>query len=108
MRAICTVVKEAKLYVDGSLVSEIKKGLLVFGGFCETDTKENIGAIAEYIKDMKNLQRYELLNFNPLGEGKYRSLDKENAFEKARPLSEEALADITACLDAIGIDYKIV
>ena len=42
MRAICTVVKEAKLYVDGSLVSEIKKGLLVFGGFCETDTKENI------------------------------------------------------------------
>ena len=73
-----------------------------------TDAKDNIRAIVEYIKSMKNLQRYELLNFNPLGEGKYRGLNKENAFEKARPLSREALADITVCLDAIGVNYKIV
>ena len=73
-----------------------------------TDTKENIGAIAKYIKGMKNLQRYELLNFNPLGEGKYRSLDKENAFEKARPLSEDALTDIVAYLEDAGLSYKIV
>lgn len=73
-----------------------------------TDTKENIGAIADYIKGMKILQRYELLNFNPLGEGKYRSLDKENAFEKARPLSEEALTDIVAYLEEAGVRYKIV
>ncbi len=73
-----------------------------------TDTKENISAIAKYIKGMKNLQRYELLNFNPLGEGKYRSLDKENAFEKARPLSEDALTDIVACLEDVGVSYKIV
>lgn len=73
-----------------------------------TDTKDNIRAIAEYIKSMKNLQRYELLNFNPLGEGKYRSLDKENAFEKARPLSMEALTDIIACLEEVGINYKII
>lgn len=73
-----------------------------------TDTKENISAIAEYIKSMKNLQRYELLNFNPLGEGKYRSLDKENAFEKARPLSREALAEIMAYLEGSDINYKIV
>ena len=73
-----------------------------------TDTKENISAIAKYIKGMKNLQRYELLNFNPLGEGKYRSLDKENAFEKARPLSEDALSDIVACLEDVGVSYKIV
>ena len=73
-----------------------------------TDTKENIRAIAEYIKSMKNLQRYELLNFNPLGEGKYRSLDKENAFEKARPLQADALAELRACLDAADIQYKII
>ena len=73
-----------------------------------TDTKENISAIAKYIKGMKNLQRYELLNFNPLGEGKYRSLDKENAFEKARPLSEDALTDIVAYLEDAGLSYKIV
>jgi len=73
-----------------------------------TDTKENISAIAEYIKSMKNLQRYELLNFNPLGEGKYRSLDKENAFEKARPLSKDALAEMVAYLEGSDINYKIV
>ena len=73
-----------------------------------TDTKENICAIAEYIKDMKNLQRYELLNFNPLGEGKYRSLDKENVFEKARPLSAEVLQELQSVLADMGIEYKIV
>lgn len=73
-----------------------------------TDTKENISAIAEYIKSMKNLQRYELLNFNPLGEGKYRSLDKENVFEKARPLSAEALQELQSVLTGMRIEYKIV
>jgi len=73
-----------------------------------TDTQENISAIADYIKSMKNLQRYELLNFNPLGEGKYRSLDKENAFEKARPLQADALAELRTCLDAADIQYKII
>ncbi|MBQ7936859.1 MAG: D-tyrosyl-tRNA(Tyr) deacylase [Clostridia bacterium] len=42
MRAICTVVKHAALRVDGRLISEIGKGLLVFCGFCETDTEESI------------------------------------------------------------------
>ena len=73
-----------------------------------TDSEENIRAIADYIKDMKNLKRYELLNFNPLGEGKYKSLDKENSFEKARPLHKDLLEQIAAGLDNAGIAYKIV
>jgi len=42
MRAICTVVKHAALRVDGQLISEIGKGMLVFCGFCETDNEESI------------------------------------------------------------------
>ncbi len=73
-----------------------------------TDSDENICAIADYIKNMKNLRRYELLNFNPLGEGKYKALGKPNAHEKARPLSSDRLSHIKELLGASGIKYKIV
>ncbi len=42
MRAICTVVQNAALRVDGKLISEIGKGMLVFCGFHEKDTEESI------------------------------------------------------------------
>lgn len=73
-----------------------------------TDSMENIESIAEFIKGMKNLRRYEILNFNPLGEGKYRGLDRENKFESARPADESSLLKIKSRLDEIGINYKIV
>ena len=59
-----------------------------------TDTDENIDLISEYISSMKNLMRYELLNFNPLGAYKYDSIDKENAFKNAQPLSDERLNEL--------------
>ena len=73
-----------------------------------TDSKENIKAAAEYIGGMKNLVRYELLNFNPLGEGKYKGLDVENLYENARPHGQEKLLELGAVLDSVGIAYKIV
>jgi len=73
-----------------------------------TDSADNIRAVAGYIKNMKNLVRYELLNFNPLGEGKYRALDAENLFESARPLGEDGLQRLRELLDEIGVPYKIV
>ena len=42
MRAICSVVKEATLRVDGEIISLIGKGMLVFCGFSERDTEESI------------------------------------------------------------------
>lgn len=42
MRAICSVVKNATLRVDGKVISQIGKGMLVFCGFSEKDTKVNI------------------------------------------------------------------
>ena len=73
-----------------------------------TDSEENIASIANYIKGMKNLYRYEVLNFNPLGEGKYKALDAENKFESARPFNEDKLVKIREILDNTGISYKIV
>lgn len=73
-----------------------------------TDTEENISAICAYIKGIKNLKRYELLNFNPLGEGKYTALDEDNSFERQRPLGNEKLAGLQKILEENGINYKIV
>jgi len=42
MKAICTVVKNACLRVDGKVISEIGRGMVVFCGFSERDDRENI------------------------------------------------------------------
>ena len=73
-----------------------------------TDTQENLTSITAYIKNLQNLRRYEVLNFNPLGAGKYKSLDRANAFESSRPFGEEKLAEVEAILKTAGIPYKIV
>ncbi len=73
-----------------------------------TDSIENISVIANYIKSMKNLFRYEVLNFNPLGEGKYKALNAENQFESSRPFGEDKLSEIRDTLTKIGISYKII
>ena len=56
-----------------------------------TDTVENIGAIASFVRTLPNVRYYELLNFNPLGEEKYRALGLTCVHEGKRPLKKEAL-----------------
>ena len=73
-----------------------------------TDDIGNLTAIANYIKDMKNFVRYEILNFNPLGEGKYKGLDKENAYIDARPEKNDKLDAILGELSKTGINVKII
>ncbi len=73
-----------------------------------TDSRENISAIAEYLRSLKNLVRYELLNFNPLGEAKYRGLDRDNSFESVRPLQEDSLEALRRIVESHGVSVKIV
>lgn len=73
-----------------------------------TDSIENISRIAEYIGKLKNLRRYELLNFNPLGEAKYKGLDKENVFENKRPLRDDKLNELMRAAKDKGIEVKII
>lgn len=73
-----------------------------------TDDIDNILSIARYIQDMKNLRRYELLNFNPLGAQKYKGLDKEDAFAQEKPFDAQRLAEIAHALETLQIDVKII
>lgn len=72
-----------------------------------TDSEENIQQIAAFLQPLSNLLYYELLNFNPLGESKYKSLGKENPFEAARPLPENRLRRLAAIAEEKGLTVKI-
>lgn len=73
-----------------------------------TDGEDNIQAIAAFVKGLKHLRRYEILNFNPLGAGKYKSLDRNNVYEAARPFGEAKLTGIEAVLQNAGVPYKMI
>ena len=73
-----------------------------------TDTNENICRIADFLKGMKNLRRYELLSFNPLGEGKYKALDVANKYEVYKGTSKEKLSMVKTIMENSGIPFKIV
>lgn len=53
MRVVCQVVKNAKLYSDGIIVSQIGQGLLVYAGFSEN---ENNDKLAKTIKKICGLR----------------------------------------------------
>lgn len=67
-----------------------------------TDSAENIRAIAGFLRNFRNLRCYELLNFNPLGESKYRALEEKNPFVSARPLKPEALTRLQEAAESVG------
>lgn len=67
-----------------------------------TDSAENIRAIAGFLRNFRNLRCYELLNFNPLGESKYRALEEKNPFVSARPLKPEALTRLREAAESVG------
>ena len=70
-----------------------------------TDGLDNLTAIADFIKELKNVRRYELLNFNMLGGAKYEAMGLDNQLKDARPLNEESLDKIREALS--GINLKI-
>jgi len=59
-----------------------------------TDSDCNIISITEYISDMNNLVRYEMLNFNPLGGSKYDGLNMKNLFSNVKPLEQNRLNEL--------------
>lgn len=72
-----------------------------------TDGAENIVAVAAELAGLKNLVRYELLNFNPLGASKYRALGVRDGFASARPLGKERLDELTAAASASGVQVIV-
>ena len=72
-----------------------------------TDSEQNLCQIAEILSGQNGLLFYELLNFNPLGEAKYKSLQMTNYFEKARPLSEKKLQELVGLLEKYDLTIRV-
>jgi len=72
-----------------------------------TDTRENISAIVRQIAPLRNLVRYELLNFNPLGASKYRALHQDDCFTQVHPLDKDRLATLVAIASTSGIAVMV-
>ena len=53
MRALIQRVKSAECVAEGQVISKISKGLLVFVGFCQTDTKENVSKMCSKLKKLR-------------------------------------------------------
>lgn len=68
------------------------------------DTAEEIGAIAGFVHSLGgDLQYYELLRFNPLGEGKYTALDMANDFAGVRPGPEADIGPLAQAAREAGL-----
>ena len=53
MRAILQRVSNASVKVDGKLISEIGKGILVFLGVCDDDTQEDLVYLADKVSGLR-------------------------------------------------------
>lgn len=53
MRTLIQRVSGAECVAEGKLISKIKKGLLLFVGFCQTDTKENVLKMCTKLKKLR-------------------------------------------------------
>ena len=72
-----------------------------------TATEENLRAIAGFLSGKENLLYYQLLNFNPLGDFKYRGLDAENAFAALCPYTDAQMHAFGKMLSGYGIRIKV-
>ena len=73
-----------------------------------TDSNENIKAIGEFLGELEKLERWELLNFNPLGASKYSSLGIENPYAKTMPLTPSRCEELCSIARSYVKEVKIV
>ncbi len=72
-----------------------------------TATEENLRAVAAFLSGKKNLLYYQILNFNPLGAGKYDSLDTAYAFAGLKPYTDEEMKRFGSYIEGYGIKVKV-
>ncbi len=59
------------------------------------DTEDNLYAVAQFVNDMKNVQRVKLLPYHRLGEGKYERLDMEYNLMGVEPPDKTRMEQLT-------------
>ncbi len=71
------------------------------------DSEEVIGKIGVFISQIPNLQYYELLKFNPLGDTKYQALGKANPFKEALLIPDQIMERLANTVRGLGVAVKI-
>ena len=94
------LIKENMKKLDALGIPMIVRTPLIPGA---TDDNENLLSIAEFLAGLKNVQYYELLNFNPLGGSKYKALHYTYDYADAKPFSQARLEEIRKLLK----DYRV-
>lgn len=68
-----------------------------------TDTEDNLKAIIHWLKDLRHLRAWEILNYNVLAKAKYEPLRQKYQLPNAQPLSLERINEIKKLAAANGI-----
>ena len=71
------------------------------------DSIENMERTAEYLGELKNINKVELLSFHLLGEGKYESLDKMYMAKDFKMLDKKELLLLQKPFTQRGIEVKV-
>lgn len=69
------------------------------------DSEENIAGIATFIKDIPNIQGYELLPYHNLGESKYQSLGRDYELKDVKPPEDEDIIKLVKLANHILQSY---
>lgn len=72
-----------------------------------TDSEENIKGIANFIKDIPNVQGYELLPYHSLGKSKYASLGREYKLNEVNPPGDEMMEALVKMANQILCSHGI-
>ena len=75
-----------------------------------TDSNRNIQEIASFLAEINEnstMLYYELLNFNPLGDTKYKSMRRKNPFENAKPLPAARMKELKEVAEQTGIPVRL-
>lgn len=99
------MIKENIILLDKSKKPYIVRTPLIPGA---TDSNENIKAIGNFISGLSNISRWELLNYNPLGNSKYDALGVVTPFRDAKPLKKARLQELLSlAIDCSGKAVKL-
>lgn len=72
-----------------------------------TDEEENIRKIAEFISELNNVERWDLLPYNKLGMSKYAQLDREYPLKGTEKQSEEHRGEMKRIAESYDLKCKI-
>ncbi|MDU8924701.1 pyruvate formate lyase 1-activating protein [Pasteurellaceae bacterium LIM206] len=71
-----------------------------------TDNDEDIHMLGNFIKDMKNIEKVELLPYHRLGAHKWAAFGEKYALEDVQPPKKELMEHVKGILTGYGLDVR--